>query len=636
MLLISGCSGGADSNYYNLTINTVGQGTVSPASDKYKKNEKVELDATPKEGWFFSKWQGGINGSQDPCSLVLDSNYNITAVFEKATFTGTVDVSNRTSLNILASNSEKSKIDSQQQDCDQDLNLFYQQSQVVHKEQEILIKYKSDLPLQAITSLENKNNLQMLNKVQSYKGEVIHYRLSSNQSVAEAVQQYEQLPEVEFAQANYTYYATKIPNDIYYKAERNADNIQQWGAISLNLEAAWDQRTGDSSVTIAVIDTGIVPDHVDLQSNIKFLGYDFVDEDFEPYDLTGKKEGAHFGSHGTHVAGIIGAVGNNLYGVAGTNWSTNIVPIRVLNRRGEGSTLDISRAIKYAAGIPTTISDNQKITIQKKADIINLSLGGKIADGSHDDKLLQEAITAAHKNGVLVFAAAGNDYGASVSKPAAYDHVVAVGAVNKQLELSDFSNWGPSLDLVAPGEEIYSTWGYCQDFFNEEFIRDYEKMSGTSMATPYVSGIAALLLSQGVSTDKVINQLQETAVDLGNPGQDQQYGYGLVDAYGALLDQKLAPPKIFAAVKENKDLIIKSAIKITTNNDRYQLGEINADEELYIVGWRDVNDNHQVDQGDYYGQVGPVTVREKRQSKDLKLNYVGQETKNIPVNVKKE
>ena len=636
VLLVGGCGGGADISYYDLEIKTIGQGTVSPESNRYKKNEKVKLHAIPKEGWVFSQWQGGIDGTAEDCSLIIDSDYNITAVFEKITCKGTVNVSNKTAVNISNSNPKQFKMASQSLDLNKNLNLWQQQYKAVHKTQEILIKYKANLPVQAVAAIEEKNNLQLLNKVESYNGEVIHYQLPPDQTVKKAVQKYEKQAEVEFVQPNYTYYASQIPNDNYYKAVRNEDNIEQWGAVSLNLEAAWDQNTGDSNVSIAVIDTGIVPNHVDLESNISFLGYDFVENDYEPYDLTGKIEGAYFGSHGTHVAGIVGAVGNNLYGVAGTNWSTNIVPIRVLNRRGEGTTLDISRAIKYAAGIPISISEHKTITIPKKVDIINLSLGGKIADNSHDDKLLKEAIKQAHANGVLIFAAAGNNYQGPVSKPAAYDKVVAVGAVNKKLELSDFSNCGPNLDLVAPGEEIYSTWGYCTNFFEQEFVRDYEKMAGTSMATPYVSGVAALLLSQGTRKDKVINQLQKTAVDLGTKGQDEQYGYGLVDAYGAMLEQKLAAPKVFVAVKEKEDLIIKSAIKTTPNNDRYQLGEVNADEEVYIVGWRNVNNNSQVDHGDYYGQVGPVLLSDEIQQQDLQLNYVGSETKGVPFNNKND
>lgn len=369
---------------------------------------------------------------------------------------------------------------------------------IQYKENEILVKYKNEVSTLSTNSLENNNGVQIMGTRELPDGKVKHYRIPEDKTVSEMVDYYNNLPEVEWAQPNYIYHISAIPDDEYYIYE-------QRGHIITNLEAAWDVEKGDNSVTVAVVDSGIIPDHPDLAGNL-VPGHDFVDDDNDPTDKTPE---SNSGSHGTHVAGIIGAVTNNGTGVAGVNWDVNILPVRVMGTDGSGFTDVIADGIRYA--------------VNNNVDIINLSLGvdpSRLENGS--DPYMDDAINYAVNNGVIVIAAAGNGGSDSIGDsyvdyPANMDSTIAVGAVDFNKDIASFSNYGQNLDLVAPGVGIYSTWGYY-DGYNYETISDYYNMSGTSMATPYVSGIAALLLANGVPSYEVRNRLTSTAVDLGGYG----------------------------------------------------------------------------------------------------------------------
>jgi serine protease len=603
--IITGCSGDSDIEYYNLTLKTdpEGQGTVSPGSGQYKENEQIELEAKA-DGWEFKEWQGaGLDGKQENNhTLIMDNDYVITAVFEEADLSGRAYINNQVSV----SNLEATK--SNNLSTLQDNTLFSQTSTLEDNSQsanykagEIIIKYRATSSIQTRKKIETDYNLKPL-KQSVAQDRAVRYQLPNKTSVVEASKEYQQNPNIEYAQPNYIYQLSRVPNDKYYKSSNNSSDIQQWGPSNLNLEAAWEQEVGSASVTIAVVDTGIIPDHPDLATNISPYGYDFIDDDSKPYDLS-FNSGVR--GHGTHVAGIIGARGDNELGVAGTNWMVTILPIRVLSdNRGDTST--VTAGIEYA--------------VNNGADIINLSLGGDIKDPN-----LEEAINRAVERGVLVFAAAGNNSDNSVLYPAAYNNVVAVGAVNPENQRSSYSNYGPQLDLVAPGDNIYSTYGH---YINPGFERDYLDLSGTSMATPYVSGIAGLLLAKGVSPDRVVQRLKTTAHDLGSTGIDEKYGYGLVDAYGAMIDQNI---RVFAATKDGATLTVQSEIKEVANGEVYDLNQID-NREVDLVGWIDLDNNSQVDDGDYYVRV-PVPVDDSNQTIDLQLNYIDPNGTNLPLEV---
>lgn len=477
-----------------------------------------------------------------------------------------------------------------------------------YRHNEIIVKYKSSISSQNMNNLEDESRLQMLDQLDLKKGSVIKYKLPQGKSVSEMVDYYNSLEEVEWAEPNYIYHVLAQPDDPGYSV--------QWGHVAANLEAGWDKNHESIGVTAAVLDTGIIPGHPDLQDNLvrgaDFVGgsgsdnpsdYNLTDDD--PTDQTPKSRG---GSHGTHISGIIGAVGNNSLGIAGVNWNVKIMPIRVMDSDGHGDTFDIAEGIYYA--------------VDHGADVINLSLGGAASSNIYD------AVQAAARAGVIMVAASGNNGYNNVLYPAAFAEVIAVGAVDRNHNVAGYSNYGPELDLVAPGgslleekyTQIYSTWGFYNP--DEDTVSyDYAYMVGTSMATSYVSGVVCLLLKTGVSPSQIRNRLTSTAVEL----YDSKAGKGLVDAYGALLDKKLEPPYVFAAKEKKDTLYIKS--EVTRINDDssnfYELKEV-ADEEVYIYAWRDVNENQIIDGGDYYGKSSSsINLSENiSTSVDLDMYYV--------------
>lgn len=280
------------------------------------------------------------------------------------------------------------------------------------------------------------------------------------------------------------------PNDTYLPL--------QYGLTNIRAPQGWAMETGAEYVTIAVVDSGVDFTHADLAPKV-LAGYDFVENDATPQDAYG---------HGTNVAGIAAAVTNNGQGVAGVSWGAQILPVRVLDASGNGSYSLVAAGIIYA--------------VDNGAQIINLSLGGK-----NPGDMLESAVMYAVERGCLVVAASGNDGSGSLRYPAAYGVTVSVGATNSVNQRWGSSNYGSGLDLVAPGDEIYSstTGG------------GYGYRSGTSMAAPYVSGLAAVLWGKAGATTPYLVEvaMESSALDLGSPGWDAEYGFGLIQVDRALL-----------------------------------------------------------------------------------------------------
>ena len=306
----------------------------------------------------------------------------------------------------------------------------------------------------------------------------------------------QQQANVMFAEPNYLLYADFVPNDTHWG--------DQYAPASVGAPDAWDVTTGNSAVVLAIMDSGIDISHPEFTGRL-LTGYDFVDNDNIPQDGDG---------HGTHVAGIAAATGNNGRGIAGIDWQARILPIRILNNFGSGSTVNFAKGILYA--------------IENKADVINLSLGTSV-----NSSLLEYSTYYAYQSGIALVASAGN-FNGPVSYPAAYPWVLAVGATNSLDQRWASSNYGAQLDLVAPGVDIYST-GLAGSYFYE---------TGTSMSAPLVSGTAALLAGRsGFSTpNRIYTAITNTASQY--PARDDYLGYGLlqVDAALAFDPSDILPP----------------------------------------------------------------------------------------------
>ncbi len=384
-------------------------------------------------------------------------------------------------------------------------------------EGELLVKFAQGINSQAVNSAMVRVGVEPLGFVPQIG--VYHAVIKTDKSVEDAVKEFEQMPNVVYAEPNYIYTINVTPNDPRFSELWGMDNTGQTGGLSgadISATQAWDVATGSETVLVGVIDTGVDFTHEDLAANIytnpgedawtnpddpttgngvdddnngfvdDWKGWNFIKNDNNPYDDN---------MHGTHCAGTIGAVGNNNIGVAGVNWNVKIMPLKFLNSRGSGSTSDAIEAIIYAADMGVQVMSN--------------SWGGGGASAS-----LEDAIKYANDKGALFVAAAGND-GTNNDDipeyPANYEvaNVISVAAsdhsdnraiwgsgggggdgcgfvCSNAMAAVPGSNYGPTtVDIAAPGKNILSTIPG----------NSYTTLSGTSMATPHIAGAAALLLS---------------------------------------------------------------------------------------------------------------------------------------------
>lgn len=352
------------------------------------------------------------------------------------------------------------------------------------------------------------------------------------------------------AAPNYRFHAAATPNDKLYR--------YQWHYSMLDLPQAWDVSTGSRDVIVAVIDTGVLLNHPDLQGKL-VAGYDFITDtgtsldgdgrDANPND-PGDQSATGSSFHGTHVAGTIGALTNNSIGGGGVGWNTRVMPLRVLGLGGSGDGYDIEQAIRYAAGL----SNDSGTLPAQRADIINLSLGGPRIGAS-----FQQVIDQVRAQGVMVVAAAGNDGRVLTHYPAGLNGVVSVAAVNMNRQRASYSNISPTVDVAAPGGDntpdingdglpdgIISTLG---DDSQGGVRYIYASQVGTSMATPHVAGVMALMKAVNPALspadfDGLLNS-GDLTIDLGDRGHDSSYGHGLLNAHRAVLaalSASAAPP----------------------------------------------------------------------------------------------
>lgn len=363
-------------------------------------------------------------------------------------------------------------------------------------------------------------------------------------------------PEVAAAGLNYRRYPYATPDDPFYGS--------QWHYPIINLPAAWDISTGDTfspgdQVIVAVIDTGILPAHPDLQGQL-VPGYDFIRDpataadgdgiDSDPTDVGDQELAGASSFHGTHVAGTVAAASDNGAGVAGVAWGARIMPIRALGVGG-GSTFDVMQGIAWAAGLP---NDSGTFPAQP-ADVINLSLGSTFfsqmeEDFIRDEVVCQDVAPAVDCPRVMVIASAGNENTATPSYPAAYDGVISVAATTISNGRAPYSNFGSTVDVAAPGgsnasdangdgigDGVIST--LADDSDPNELLYGYATLTGTSMSAPHVAGVAALMkdVYPALTPAEFEGALTagELTDDLGTPGRDDQFGHGLINAQKAVL-----------------------------------------------------------------------------------------------------
>ena len=386
--------------------------------------------------------------------------------------------------------------------------------------------------------------------------------IRDGQSTAETLRELRARPEVATAAPNPVARVTGfIPADPGRAAVPGGWQQMQWNFLAgtgVNAPDAWQRmldvgRPGGTGVTVAVLDTGVAYSDrgrcprsarstsartttcrrsPDFRDGDFVAGYDFVDDDRRPNDENG---------HGTHVAGTIGEGTDDNIGVTGLAYGARIMPVRVLDRIGEGDSVAISAGIRWAAA--------------HGADVINLSFefGTQVTRAEIPDILA--ALRYARRKGVLVVGASGNEGGRSIAYPARADEVLSVGAATKRNCLAWYSNTGASLDIVAPGggrdaripgdANCQPDRGSAGSIYQMTFdgsVRRFGlpgRYTGTSMAAPHVSATAALVIASGVigpnpSPEAIEERLKVTARDLGTAGPDFRYGYGLLDAARAV------------------------------------------------------------------------------------------------------
>jgi thermitase len=303
----------------------------------------------------------------------------------------------------------------------------------------------------------------------------------------EKISELRNLPGVGLVEPDYPVQALDtFPNDPNF--------LSQYALTAIHAPQGWDISTGSSSVTIAILDSGVDLNHLDLVGKIS-QGYDFVNGDNVPFDDYG---------HGTHVTGIAAALGNNGVGIAGVSWGARILPVKVLDSSGNGTFSNVAAGIIWAT--------------DQGAQVINMSLGG-----SGVSQILQDAVNYADGQGVLMIASSGNTNSNSVLFPAGFSQVMAVAATDASNQRASFSNYGTGIEIAAPGVNIISLWPGGTN-----------TLSGTSMAAPHVSGLAAILFGYESNPASIRNYLKASALDIPPAGFDIYTGAGLIQMDAAL------------------------------------------------------------------------------------------------------
>lgn len=521
----------------------------------------VNFTAPARGDYTFSHWviNGANAGAANPIAVTVDGPKNVVAHYVSAAsrniwgnvtpYTGNVKTASIDDLETLSN-----------------LDIRTVPQVADYTEGEYILRVSSFRDVESDFKTAAPRDIEIVRRIESADGDLrfVLVRTTSD------MKQLESLSGVLNVSRNYLYYPlATTPNDPSYPS--------QWHYPVMNLPQAWDYTVGSRSVVVAIIDSGFSVNHPDL-TGVFTAGYNFIDNNSNVSEPMTSDD-----SHGTHVAGTIAALSNNGIGVAGVTWG------------GFGISMIPIRGIKDSA----TLISGLLYAVDHGAKIINMSLGGPA--GTSD---LHDAIKYADRNEVVMVAAAGNNGDGNILYPAKYAETIAVGAVwedDSTIKRSDYSCYGPELDVVAPGgwitsytdpNGVYSTgWTPSGD--------NYMYMQGTSMAAPHVTGLVALLMGAGLTDPDDIRQtLRNTATDLGAAGRDDFYGYGLVNAEAALAS--ITTPQPFKVFLRNASTGVD--IANTTISDSGAFGFSNVSlTQVKIWAWRDMDESGTINTGDLLG-----------------------------------
>jgi len=555
---------------YKVTTGTNPAGGTIDGAGWYVAGTVKNFTAPVRVGYSFSHWviNGANMGDANPVVVNVNSPKNVIAYYNADTttknifgtvtpYTGNIKTADLNKIEIL-SNTE--------------IRTTYGRPEFI--ENEYLLKVESFKEAESSFISASIASVDVIERIEDYYGELkyLHVRTAASE------EELRRLPGIIQVSKNSLFYAlTTTPNDPSYPV--------QWNYPVMNLPQAWDYTVGSRSVVVAVIDSGFSTSHPDL-SGIFESGYNFIDNNTNVSEPNTSED-----SHGTHVVGTIAALTNNGIGVSGVTWG------------GFGITLIPIRGIKDAAALMNSII----YAVDHGAKIINMSLGG-----ASDSPAVYDAVGYAERNGVVIVAAAGNNGNGDILYPARYSETIAVGAVWEDegtITRSSYSCFGPELDVVAPGgymqsgtdpNGIYSTgWTPAEN--------TYMYMQGTSMATPHVTGLVALLMGSGLTDpDDIRSVLRNTAVDLGTPGRDDYYGWGLVDAEAAL--DAITSPQEFKVYLRNPSTSSNIASTSLSDSGSYHFSNVSLS-QVKVYAWRDMDESGTINTGDllgYYNYSGGV------------------------------
>jgi len=533
-----------------LDISTEGNGKVVafPGEGDLPAGEAVLLIPKADIGWIFDAWihSGQVLPTIGELTFILNEDYSITARFIQGSATiTTLDYRLEADWSSFAKSDKMLSVATQSSQArllgdsatSSDVSRFQKASylatdkDVIPRERAILIKSQQGFNQSSILALDNPDWSASVSIHQNTFGPQFARVIVNEEeydSIPTILQQLRTIEGIESAEEDLLYRIHSVPDDPFYSF--------QWNMEMLCMPAVWDVTTGEESVVVAVIDTGVYFPLDDLNRTQFTQGFDFVNDTINAFDDNG---------HGSHVTGTIAQSTDNGRGTAGMASKIKIMPVKVLDSDGYGFVSDVALGIIFA--------------VNNGADIINLSLGGSYSD------LIADACEYAIDHGVLVVASTGNDGIASISYPAALSGVLSVGAVNDLGDKTSYSNYGSGLDIMAPGGDFSHTLynfeysesypaGILQETIHAVYGEVLMYYAGTSMAVPHVVGLAALIKAKNHSL--TATQIEEiiltTADDAYTSGYDTVYGYGLINPVRAL---GITPYVVSDSINSSIDLI---------------------------------------------------------------------------------